>query len=234
MRFVLFSACLGLTSCQFDFTDPTRDTPATLSVQLTANIESDTLGLYAVLHPGWDADGKLRFIRSDLNVFGQSLAPTGNAADHTRTYQARWSLSSQLSTTALVPFIAPEVADVSMAPHNFEIAIPKRIGPETISVRNGEAVVLPILYSGLPGARAQWRLEMFESVSARRVHISTDGHPPEAITIPRSWFPSASPARYSVRLDISQFPAASEFVPGKYRFLFTLHAQFRWTVLLEP
>ncbi|MEX2284430.1 MAG: hypothetical protein WEE89_18215 [Gemmatimonadota bacterium] len=232
-RFVGLAVCLCLWSCEFDFTDPGRDTPATLTVQLTANAESDTLGMYAAIHPGRDADGRLRLVQSDLKVFGQSLAPTSNNADHTRAYQARWSLSSQLSTTASVPFIAPEVADVSTGPHNFEISIPKRIGPAAISVSNSESVVLPILYSGIPSARAQWRLEMFDSVSALRVNISSVGHPPDRITVPRSWFPSVSPARYSIRLDLSQFPT-TEFVPGKYRFLLALHSQIRWTVLLEP
>jgi hypothetical protein len=236
LRCALVIASLSVLGCSFEFTDLTdlpRDTPATFSIGFSSNDESDELQLNASLDPGRDADGSIRSVTSDLAVFGQSIVPTVTGSRRTRYYGAKWSLSAQLQGATSLTLLAPAVAGIVGGPHAVEVSVPRRIGAQTLTFRNGEAIVLPLRASAFPDGSVQWRLDVVDSLGARQVSVTSVGRPPEQITIPRAWLPAPLPARYKARFDIIQ-GFSSDFVQDKYTFSISFQAILNWTVVLEP
>jgi hypothetical protein len=227
MRWFLFVLPLCLSACSFDFTELPRNTPATFSVFFNSNDESDSLSVYSVLNPGRDADGTSHAVTSHLVVFGQPITPVLS------TYQAKWSLSGQLQDATSLTFLFPVVAEIAAGPNTAEVSLPRRIGGQSLPVRNGEAIVLPLRHSIQPEVSVQWRLDVLDSLGARRVSVTSESRLPEQIVIPRAWLPAPASARYEVRLDIIQ-GFRSAFAQDKYKYLISLQSILNWTLVIEP
>jgi hypothetical protein len=234
MRWFLFVLPLCLSACSFDFTDVNlpREFVARFTAHFTSNDESDELNLNASLDPGRDADGRIRSVTSDLAVFGQSPAPTVSGPRNTRTYFAKSSLSELQGATSLT-FLAPVVAEIGAGPYTVEVSLPRRIGAQSLTFRNGEPIVLPLRASAFPSGSVQWRLDVLDSLGARQVSVTSVGRPPEQITIPRAWLPAALPARYKARFDIIQ-GFSSDFMQDKYTFSISFQSILNWTLVIEP
>jgi hypothetical protein len=220
---------LSIPGCTFDLTDIAADTPARLTILIIANARTDQLGVSAALSPGRDSDANIRTIVTDLLVADRPLASSTGGPDGVRTYAAEWSLSAELPSGGSIVIRAPEIVGIPSTVQTFDVVVPMQLGPDSIFVSAGDAVVLQVTPPIVAAARSSWQLELIDSTGARFSMRST-GYPPEQIVVPRSWLSPGSSV-YEAQLVIAQ-SFSSELVPGQYSWNTSVTADFHWTVVL--
>jgi hypothetical protein len=107
------------------------------------------------------------------------------------------------------------------------VAVPVRIGPDTLFIGADESVVLR-LEMATAAEQAIWSIEVTDS-TGWRLSVSNRGTPPEEIIVPRSWL---SPTRVqNVRLNVVQRYSGGQ-IPAEFQWTASLHTLIHWTILL--
>lgn len=231
LRIMLLLSVL-LAACSFDFTDPPRESPALISVTLSADTRTDRLSMQARLVPGYGTDGRVRRVLTDLVAADTSIAPLGVETDGSVLYVGEWNLSSDLPAGGPLALQAPDLDGMHpTASPSFAIPIPLHAGMDTLYANDADAVVLRVTNFDTTAASVQWHMDLIDGAGAIQARFQFLGYPPAEIVIPASWFPSGA-GTYTVQLLATQTYASGD-VQDEYGWTAVVHALLQWTVILD-
>jgi hypothetical protein len=223
---------LGLAgSGCIDFIEP--DIPelgAPATVQATLRLtDLGTAEVDVYVTPGLDSAGALRSL-SDRppEALGRRLEVDSIRRNGTRRYTESWLTGANVVAQP-IRFRAPNITRVQAAPPAVEWVGVRRAGPDTIRLRPGEDLLLPVALgqgSGAPepGIR-QWFLRL--AGSSGTFGLSADGTPPDTIYVPARWFPRDH--ELDVRLIFNQSSILRP-PPGDYIGVINVDVRLFWTV----
>ena len=233
IRRLAILAIAAVTSACFDFIAPDlADESGGALIQLNARQAGNgVVDIEALFSAGLDADGFRRRIENDtLHVLGLSLVPVSQRASGTLVYDLNDTIAG---LTTLSPFtvVAPRVHGVAPLPEVVWQGF-RKIGPDTIVIRRGEELTLPIETDlGVPRPTKpsqQWLLQVTGETNS--FLIGGSGLPPLVIRIPVAWIPERPDSILSATLTLSQ--SGQVRVPG-YRAAINYSASNNWTVIIR-
>jgi len=208
-----------------------RGSAAVLEARIVVT-DSGWVNVDARLAPGLDFDGFQRPVSLPrLSVDDRALEPDSARPDGTLRYLSAWEAGP---TVVLNPItlIAPEVDGLVAEPPTLEWFGPRRAGPDSIGINRGEELLLPVVMvdgtSRPEPSLRQWFLTL--SSGDRSFRLSSDGNPPDPISIPPHWIPDGD--LVEVRLIFSQ-SATLKDPPGDYLGVVTADTWLFWSVFVE-
>jgi hypothetical protein len=194
--------------------------------------DSGWVNIDARLAPGLDFDGFQRPVPlARLSVSDRALQPDSTRPDGTLRYLSAWKAGPSVVLDPIT-LVAPEVDGLVAAPPALEWFGPRRAGPDSIEITRGEDLLLPVVMVNGPSrpeaSLRQWFLTL--SSGDRSFRLSSDGVPPNPISIPPHWIPEGDAVE--VRLIFSQ-SATLRDPPGDYLGVVTADTWLFWSVFVE-
>jgi hypothetical protein len=224
LALVLASGCM-----EFDAVGPDEETYAVLflhSLNPGPGTAPDTLSV-----GGFVSRVRGAFSDETLRIGDRAIAPTvhpGGSRGYSDTLLFSPGTLAQPRTVTL-----PRPAGQPLVLHEFLFLSAARGGPETLTVRAGHDVVLPVEPGALTAAAAE-RLEERWSVSLLRGPKSSDiaatSPLPHSIVIPASLVPADTASAMEVVVRSTTSLRAS----GDGTVYVDVHARLRWRVLIVP
>jgi hypothetical protein len=232
---VLLTALVAVTlSGCFDFVEPdipNADTPATLLVAI-AITDGDRAIVTGRLHPGFDQIGIRRPLDSQpLAAFGREIQPWQVAPDTMLAYQDTLALGPGAALGPIV--VEPPPVPGTTAPDPMTWAGIQRLGPDTLVLAQGADLTVELEVSqGGTAAIRQWFMVLTGDAGTFRV--SSDGPPPERITIPARWLPTPGPEG-TLAVTLTDIQSETRAGPaGDYVVSGTVSSRVGWTVRIGP
>lgn len=231
---VLLAALVAATmgGC-VDFVEPdipNADTPATLQVAITI-VDGHTALVTGRLLPGFDHIGIRRPLDDPrLTVLGREIQPLEAGADTMRAYQDTLALEPGAALGPIV--VEPPPVQGTAAPGPMTWVGIQRLGPDTLVLAQGNDLTLELEVSeGGTAAIRQWFVVLTGDAGTFRV--SSDGPPPERITIPAHWLPSPRPDG-TIGVSLTDIQSETRVGPvGDYVVSGTVSSRVSWTVRSE-
>lgn len=233
LPFALGTCGLAGSGC-IDFVEP--DIPelgAPATVQATLRLtDLGTAEVDVYLAPGLDSAGSQRSLTgTPLEALGRAHQADSIRRNGTRRYTKSWLTARDIVSEPIL-FRAPGIDRVAAAPPALEWVGVRRLGPDTLRLRPGEDLYLPIALgrgAGTPQpAIRQWFLRLSSaSGAAGAFGLSADGTPPDTIYVPARWIPRTN--ELDVRLIFNQ-SSILRTPPGDYIGVVNVDVRLFWTV----
>lgn len=233
----LLPLLVALTSAGcLDFAEPDLPdigAPAILEANISLRADG-TFVVNADLTPGLTLDALTRsFPQGDsIVVYGNVIRPHTTTPAERRMYNFGDTAAAKLFQQPLT-LEAPLIRDVQAVPRPIIWRTSRRAGPDSIVVRRGNDLVLPVGRTGtthsISPQREEWIL--FLTTESQTYRIGANGPPPDSIVVPARWIPNPTNGKVRLLLWHSMNTMLREF-PGDYILSLSALIEVGWNLRL--